>query len=95
MTNSQNKIKYIPLRKRIQGILRNRSKLNLWTSSSELLEIIKEDIFISRYSVFYYLNEMTEKKEIKYKIIPKKSACNKPTKYYFCINKKINKKNEL
>jgi hypothetical protein len=87
MNNSQDKIKYIPLRKRIQGIIRNRSKLNLWTSSSELFEIISEDIFISKYSVFYYLNEMTEKKEIKYKIIPKKSACNKPTKYYFCKNK--------
>lgn len=88
MTNSQLKLKYIPTEKRILSIIKNRSKLNLLSTASEIHAILKEDIFLSRFSVYYHLKKLKENNLIQYKIIAQKNACNKPTKYYFCKNKK-------
>lgn len=89
--NSQFKLKYIPTEKRIYSIIKNRSKLNLYSDASEIINILREDIFLSRYSVYFHLNKLIKKDLIFFKIINKKSACNKPTKYYFCKNKTKNK----
>ena len=86
--NSQVKLKYIPTDKRIVSIIKNRSKLGLLTDSLELINILREDIYLSRYSVYYHLKKLTDKKIIYFHILNKKIACNKPTKYYFCITKK-------
>jgi hypothetical protein len=86
--NSQGKLKYISTEKRIYSIIKNRSKLNLLSTASDIIDILREDIFLSRYSVYFHLNKLNKKELIYFKIIPKKNACNKPTKYYFCKNKK-------
>ena len=87
MINSQLKLKYIPTEKRILSIIKNRSKLNLLSTASEVHAILKEDIFLTRFSVYYHLKKLNENNLIQFKIIPQKKACNKPTKYYFCKNK--------
>ena len=70
--NSQVKLKYIPTDKRIVSIIKNRSKLGLLTDSLELINILREDIYLSRYSVYYHLKKLTDKKIIDFHILNKK-----------------------
>ena len=68
MINSQVKLKYIPTEKRILSIIKNRSKLNLLSTASDIIDILREDIFLSRFSVYYHLKKLSENKLIQFKI---------------------------
>ena len=83
MNNSQIKLKYIPTEKRILSIIKNRSKLNLLSTASEVHAILKEDIYLSRYSVYFHLNKLSEINLIQFKIIPKKKRLQQTDKILF------------